>query len=40
MSNTRAVVSLGHNALGYTTAEQWDAVKHTAHALADLIDEG
>ena len=36
----RAVVSLGHNALGYTTAEQWDAVKHTAHALADLAEEG
>ncbi len=40
MENKRAVVSLGHNALGYTTAEQWDAVKHTAKALADLAEEG
>ena len=27
MSKKKAVVSLGHNALGYTTMEQWDAVK-------------
>ncbi len=40
MGSKRAVVSLGHNALGYTTAEQWDAVKHTAKALADLSEEG
>lgn len=40
MYEKRAVVSLGHNALGYTTAEQWDAVKHTARALADLSEEG
>lgn len=40
MHNKRAVVSLGHNALGYTTAEQWDAVKQTAKALADLVEEG
>lgn len=32
----KAVVSLGHEALGYTTTEQWDAVKKTAKALADL----
>ncbi|MDE5747082.1 MAG: carbamate kinase [Acetatifactor sp.] len=32
------VVSLGHDALGYTTLEQWDAVKRTAHALADLVE--
>ena len=40
MTTKRAVVSLGHNALGYTTAEQWDAVKLTAKALADLACEG
>ena len=39
MSRKRAVVSLGHNALGYTTEAQWDAVKVTARALADLIEE-
>lgn len=38
MSKKRAVVSLGHEALGYTTLEQWDAVKITARALADLIE--
>lgn len=38
MSKKRAVVSLGHNALGYTTLEQWDAVKVTAKALADLVE--
>lgn len=37
MSKKRAVVSLGHDALGYTTLEQWDAVKETAKALADLV---
>ena len=40
MSNKRVVVSLGHDALGYTTLEQWDAVKVTAKALADLIEAG
>ena len=39
MSKKRAVVSLGHNALGYTTEAQWDAVKLTARALADLVEE-
>ncbi len=39
MSRTRAVVSLGHDALGYTTLEQWDAVKITAKALADLAED-
>lgn len=34
----KAVVSLGHDALGYTTLEQWDAVKVTAKALADLVE--
>lgn len=38
MSKKRAVVSLGHNALGYTTTEQWDAVRVTARALADLVE--
>lgn len=33
----KAVVSLGHEALGYTTLEQWDTVKLTARALADLV---
>lgn len=40
MSKKKAVVSLGHNALGYTTMEQWDAVKVTAKALADLVEAG
>ncbi len=39
MSRKKAVVSLGHDALGYTTLEQWDAVKVTAKALADLVEE-
>lgn len=34
----RAVVSLGHEALGHTTLAQWDAVKVTAKALADLVE--
>ena len=38
MNKKKAVVSLGHEALGYTTMEQWDAVKVTAKALADLIE--
>lgn len=40
MSKKKAVVSLGHDALGYTTLEQWDAVKKTAKALADLMEAG
>ncbi len=39
MSKRKIVVSLGHEALGYTTKEQWDAVKITARALADLAEE-
>lgn len=31
-------MSLGHDALGYTIMEQWDAVKDTAKALADLVE--
>lgn len=38
MSKKNVVVSLGHDALGYTTLEQWDAVKVTAKALADLVE--
>ncbi len=38
MSKKKVVVSLGHEALGYTTLEQWDAVKVTAKALADLVE--
>lgn len=40
MSKKKAVVSLGHEALGYTTLEQKDAVKVTARALADLVEAG
>lgn len=36
----KVVVALGHNALGYTTMEQWDAVQVTAKALADLVEAG
>ena len=39
MSRKRAVVSLGHDALGYTTGAQRDAVRITAAALADLVEE-
>lgn len=38
MSRKRAVVSLGHEALGYTTGAQKDAVRVTARALADLVE--
>ena len=38
MSKKKVVVSLGHEALGYTTLAQWDAVKITAKALADLVE--
>lgn len=40
MAKKKIVVSLGHDALGYTTLEQWDAVKVTAKALADLVETG
>lgn len=39
MNKKRAVVSLGHEALGHTTTEQKDAVQKTSKALADLIEE-
>ncbi len=38
MGKKKVVVSLGHEALGYTTLEQWDAVKVTAKTLADLVE--
>jgi carbamate kinase len=40
MSTKKVVVSLGHEALGYTISDQWDAVKDTARALADLVEAG
>ena len=40
MKNNIAVVSLGHEALGVTTHEQKNAMKHTATVLADLIEAG
>ncbi len=40
MENVKAVVSLGHEALGITTNEQMNATKITAKALADLIEAG
>lgn len=40
MNFKKAVVSLGHEALGYTTLEQLDAVKKTSGALADLVEAG
>lgn len=39
MNKKKVVVSLGHDALGYTTLEQWDAVHKTATFLADLVEE-
>ena len=40
MNKKKVVVSLGHDALGYTTEEQHSAVKVTAKALADLVEAG
>ena len=40
MSKKKAVVALGHDALGSTIVEQLDAVKKTAKALADLVEAG
>ncbi len=39
MAKLKTVVSLGHEALGTTTLEQMDAVKHTAKTLADLVEQ-
>ena len=38
MSKKKAVVALGHDALGSTILAQLDAVKKTAKALADLVE--
>ncbi|MCM1213491.1 MAG: carbamate kinase [Lachnospiraceae bacterium] len=38
MDKKKVVVSLGHEALGYTTEAQRDAVIKTARALADLVE--
>lgn len=38
MSKKKVVVALGHEALGYTTLQQMDAVRITAKALADLVE--
>ena len=38
MGKKKVVVSLGHDALGYTTEAQRDAVMKTAKALADLVE--
>lgn len=40
MENKKAVVSLGHEALGYTTEKQKEAVLRTAKSLADLVEAG
>lgn len=40
MSKKKAVVSLGHEALGCNTEAQQDAVRVTAGALADLVEAG
>ncbi len=39
-SARKVVVALGHNALGYTTTEQWNAVRGTVRSLADLVEAG
>lgn len=36
----RIIIALGGNALGKNLAEQMEAVKHTASAIADLIEDG
>ena len=36
----RIVIALGGNALGNTLPEQMNAVKITAKAIADLVEEG
>lgn len=40
MMKRRVVVALGHRALGNTMPEQLAAVKHSAKAIADLIETG
>ena len=36
----KIVIALGGNALGNNLPEQMEAVKNTARAIADLIEEG
>ena len=36
----RIVIALGGNALGKNLPEQMEAVKHTARAIVDLIEQG
>jgi carbamate kinase len=38
MNNKKIVVALGHSALGKTFPEQKEAAKHTAAAIADLVE--
>lgn len=38
MNKKKVVISLGHEALGYTILEQMDSVKKTANVLADLVE--
>jgi carbamate kinase len=40
MTQKRIVVSLGHDSLGYTILQQWNAVKITANVLANLVEAG
>lgn len=40
MSKKKVVVALGHRALGNTLPEQYEATKHTAKVLADLVEAG
>ncbi len=40
MQKKRIVIALGGNALGNTLPEQMEAVKVTATAIVDLIEEG
>ena len=40
MANKRIVIALGGNALGNNLPEQMDAVKITAKAIVDLIEDG
>ena len=40
MDSLKAVVSLGHEALGVNTNEQMNATRNAARALADLVEAG
>ena len=39
MGKKRIVIALGHDALGTTVQEQWDATKRTAVAVAEFIQQ-